>query len=138
MAAGRYNFKIEQGSTVDFTINYKDSENSPINLHGYEARMMIKSQDRKITYATLSSSVQADGSGIDLNPPDAFGNTLPKESGSLRLYISAATSSAFDFTTALYDLEIYSSSFNSAAGQNVELVTKVLTGGIGLIKEVTT
>ncbi len=138
MAAGRYNFKIEQGSTVDFTINYKDSADTPINLHGYEARMMIKSQDRQTTYASLSSSIQADGSGIDMNPPDAFGNILPKTSGSLRLYISAATSSAFNFSTAVYDLELYSSSYNAAAGQNVELVTKILTGGIGLIKEVTT
>jgi len=138
MAAGRYNFKIEQGSTVDFTLNYKDSNQVPISLHGYEARMMIKSTDRQTTYAVLSSSAQADGTGLDLTPPNSLGVALPKESGSIRMYISAATSSMFDFSTALYDIEIYSASYVEAAGTNVEHVTKILTGGIGLIREVTT
>ena len=29
MAAGRYNFTIEQGATVDFEIAYKDSNEKP-------------------------------------------------------------------------------------------------------------
>jgi len=39
MAAGKYSFTIEQGSTVDFEITYKDSNGNPVDLTGYQARM---------------------------------------------------------------------------------------------------
>ena len=39
MAAGKYNFTIEQGATVDFEVQYKDSNSLPVNLSGYQARM---------------------------------------------------------------------------------------------------
>jgi len=133
MAAGKYNFKIEQGSTVDFTLNYTDAQGSAIDLTDYSARMQIKSIDRSETYLTLSSSIADDGlTGIDLTPPVSYGTgTLPTTSGSLRIYVSAATSSALNFTVGAYDLEIYS-------GSAPQTVTKLLTGTVSLIKEVTT
>ena len=132
MAAGRYNFKIEQGSTVDFTINYTDNNNVPIDLTGYQARMDLRpSAGSDVLYATLSSSVNPDLTGINMTPLNTQGVQLPKSSGSLRIYISAATSSAFDFRAAQYDLEIYS-------GSAPVTVNKILTGQINLIKEVTT
>ena len=132
MAAGRYNFKIEQGSTVDFTINYTDSSGVAIDLTDYEARMDIRpSAGASTLYAALSSSLYGDLTGINMQPPnpDGAGN-LPKSSGSLRIYISAASSSAFDFKAAQYDLEIYS-------GSNPVTVNKILTGQINLTKEIT-
>ena len=133
MAAGRYNFQIEQGSTVDFTINYTDSDSTPIDLTDYEARMDIRpSAGSSTLYATLSSSVASDFTGIHMDPPNPNGaGTLPKSSGSLRIYISAASSSAFDFKAAQYDLEIYS-------GSAPVTVNKILTGQINLTKEITT
>lgn len=38
MAAGKYSFVIEQGSTVNFEIQYKDSNSNPINLTGYSGK----------------------------------------------------------------------------------------------------
>jgi len=133
MAAGRYNFKIEQGSTVDFTINYTDSAGVAIDLTDYEARMDIRpSAGSSTLYATLSSSLAADGTGINMTPPVTYGNlSLPKASGSLRIYISAGSSSAFDFKSAQYDLEVYS-------GSTPTTVNKILTGQINLTKEITT
>jgi len=132
MAAGRYNFQIEQGSTVDFTINYTDSAGVAIDLTDYQARMDIRpSAGSDTLYATLSSSLQSDFTGINMTPLSTAGLTLPKSSGSLRIYISAASSSAFDFKTAQYDLEVYS-------GSAPVTVTKLLIGQINLIKEVTT
>ena len=133
MAAGRYNFQIEQGSTVDFTINYTDGTSVPVDLTDYEARMDIRPQAGSDTlYATLSSSINTDFTGIHMTPPNPEGaGLLPKSSGSLRIYISAATSSAFDFKAAQYDIEVYS-------GSNPVTVNKLLTGQINLIKEVTT
>jgi len=135
MAAGRYNFKIEQGSTVDFTINYTDSAGVAIDLTDYEARMDIRpSAGSSTLYATLSSSlgVQNDLTGINMTPPNpAGGASLPKSSGSMRIYISAASSSALDFKAAQYDLEVYS-------GSAPVTVNKILTGQINLTKEITT
>ena len=41
MAAGIYDFIIEQGSTVDFELQYKDSNGSPIDLTGYKIKKLI-------------------------------------------------------------------------------------------------
>ena len=35
MAAGRYSFTIEQGATMLFEIQYRDSNGNPISLEGY-------------------------------------------------------------------------------------------------------
>jgi len=54
MSAGRYSFTIEQGSTVNFEIAYKDSGSNPINLTGYQARMQLRpSADSSTIYITL-------------------------------------------------------------------------------------
>ena len=42
MAAGKYNFTIEQGATTDFEIVYKDSDGNPIDISGYTARMDLR------------------------------------------------------------------------------------------------
>ncbi len=128
MSAGTYNFTIEQGTTVNFEIQYTDSGSRPINLTGYSGKMQIKSNfanDKPVTYATLSSSLLPDGTGLDFGGMD--GN-LPPTSGSIGIYISAATSSLFTFAKARYDLELY-------AG---DTVTRILEGVITLSKEVTT
>ena len=39
MAAGKYNIVIEQGATYQVEIQYKDSNNLPIDLSGYNGRM---------------------------------------------------------------------------------------------------
>jgi hypothetical protein len=127
MAAGNYSFTIEQGTTVNFEIQYTDSENNPINLTGYSGKMQIKSNfadDRPVTYATLSSSLAVDGTGLNFS--GSAGNR-PPASGSIGIYISAASSSAFNFAKAKYDLEITSGS----------TVTRLLQGVITLSKEVT-
>ena len=113
MAAGKYNFVIEQGSTVNFTINYKDASSNPIDLTNYHARMQIRpSITSNILIANLSSCLDPAGNGINMEPrdPDTL-QVLPKSSGSLQVIISAESSSLMDFGTAHYDLEIVSGSF---------------------------
>ena len=39
MSAGRYSFTIEQGTTFQLELIYKDSNQTPINLTGYSGRM---------------------------------------------------------------------------------------------------
>ena len=128
MSAGIYNFTIEQGTTVDFELQYTDVNDSPINLAGYSGRMQIKSgfaNDRPTTYASLSSSRYPDGTGLNFS---GSSGTKPVASGSIGIYISAVSSSAFTFPKAKYDLELVSGS----------TVTRILEGTITLSKEVTT
>lgn len=130
MAAGKYNFTIEQGATVDFEIQYKDSNNNPVDLTGYSGRMMIRSNfadSSPTTYLTLSSSLNTDGTGLNFS---GSRNTKPPTSGSIGIYISACTSSALTFVTARYDLEIYS-------GSNCPYTVRLLEGQVNLSKQVT-
>jgi hypothetical protein len=127
MAAGKYNFTIEQGVTTTLEFQYKDANENPINLTGYSGRMQIKSDyadNDPTTYATISSSLYADGTGLNFSGSNG---STPPTSGSIGLYISAASSSAFTFETAKYDLEIYSGS----------VVTRLVEGTIKISKEVT-
>ena len=92
MAAGKYSFVIEQGSTVNFEIQYKDSNSNPINLTGYSGKMMIRSNyadQNPTTYAILSSSLAADGTGLNFSGSNG---STPLTSGSIGIYISAASS----------------------------------------------
>ncbi len=74
MAAGNYSFTIEQGSTTDFEIVYKDSNGDPIDLTGYEARMQLKdSIGGSSIFLTLSSSLSPDGTGLNLSGSGGLG-----------------------------------------------------------------
>lgn len=129
MAAGIHNFTIEQGTTVDFEIQYKDSNLVPINLTGYSGRMQIRStyaDNQPTTYITLSSSLAPDGTGLNFSGSATRG-LKPPTSGSVGIYINAESSSAFTFAKAKYDLELYSGS----------LVIRLLEGTVTLDKEVT-
>ena len=131
MSAGKYSFTIEQGSTVDFRIEYKDSDSNAIDLTNYQARMQIRSTKESTSLiCNLSSSLDADGTGLNMTPVSAS-VVLPKSFGSIGIYISAASSSLFSFSEAVYDLEIVS---GSGSGQ---AVTRILEGKIKLSKEVT-
>lgn len=127
MAAGKYSFIIEQGSTVDFQVQYKDSTGTPVDLTGYSGKMQIRSayaDANPTTYITLSSSLASDGTGLNFSGSNGI---TPLTSGSIGVYISAVSSSAFTFTSAKYDLEIVSGS----------RVTRILEGNVNLSLEVT-
>lgn len=126
MAAGKYSFTIEQGSTFQRELIYQDSLGSPIDLTQYSAKMQIRPAPGSSTlFLTLSSSLTSDGTGLNL-----FGvnGTNPKTSGSIGIIISAASSSILTFDEAAYDLELYSGSY----------VNRIIEGKVKLSKEVTT
>jgi hypothetical protein len=127
MAAGKYNFTIEQGTTVNFELQYKNASGSAINLTGYSARMQIRpdyADNTKTSYLYISSSLNSDGTGLNFS---GSSNLNSPTSGTIGVYISAASSSALNFDTAVYDLEL----------QTGSLVTRLLQGTIKLSKEVT-
>ena len=126
MPAGRYNLLIEQGATFEIELQYKDSNGVAVDLSGYSGRLQIRpSIGSPTAYLCLSSSLNADGTGLNFSGSNG---TTPPTSGSIGVYISAATSSMLTFNTGVYDLEIASGSF----------VTRLLQGNVQLSKEVTT
>lgn len=131
MAAGKYNFVIEQGTTVDFEIAYTDSENAQIDLTDYKGRMQIRdkypginNENNSKLIITLSSSLEDDGTGLNFNGSDNSGTPTD---GKIGVFIDAERTATFDFSKAIYDLEIVSAS----------IVTRLLEGNITLTKEVT-
>ena len=133
MAAGNFSFTIEQGATTDFELVYKDSSGNPIDLTGYNARMQLKdSIGGSTTYLTLSSSLQSDGTGLNLSGSGGNQASKPTTSGSIGVFISHTTSSNLSFSSAVYDLEIVS---GSGIGT---VVTRLIQGKVNLSKEVTT
>jgi hypothetical protein len=130
MPAGRYSFTIEQGSTFQLNLQYKDSNGNPVDLSGFYGRMQIRpSVSSDTVYLTLSSSLNSDGTGLNFS--GSSGNQ-PPQSGSIGIYIASCTSSMLTFDgQAYYDLEIYSGS--GACPYTVRLIE----GQVQLSKEVT-
>ena len=125
MAAGKYNFTIEQGATTVLQIVLKDGTETPVDLTGYAARMHIRETiPSTVIICSLSSSILSDSTGLHLQ---GVNDDLPYTSGSIGLYISAATSSAFNFNAARYDIELVQGDY----------VNRILQGVIRLDKEVT-
>lgn len=127
MSAGRYSFSIDQGSTFKLGVQYLDSTSTPINLTNYSGRMQIRSDyadNTNTLYITVSSSIAADGTGLNFNGQNG---DQPLSSGSIGIYISADKTTSMSFDEGYYDLELYSGSF----------VTRILEGNVIINKEVT-
>ena len=134
MAVGRYSFVIEQGATTDFEIVYNDSGSNPIDLTGYSARMSIRQSQISTSqlYITLSSSLGPCGTGLNLSGSvGSAGYPKPLASGSIGVFISAASSSQLSFNEGFYDLELYTASGGCTT------VTRLLMGKVKLSNEVT-
>jgi hypothetical protein len=129
MAAGRYSFVIEQGATVNFQIAYTDSNGTPVDLTGYQARMQIRPNvGSNDVYITLSSSLDPCGTGLNLSGSNSIN---PPTSGTIGIYISAVSSSQLDFAQGVYDLEL------ATGSGDCYVVTRILEGEVRLSKNVT-
>jgi hypothetical protein len=130
MSAGRYSLYIEQGASLDFEVQYIDSNGNPVDLSGYSARMQIRPTVESSTiYITLSSSLQPDGTGLNLSGSHS---TKPPTSGSIGIFIPSCTSSLLSFTDAVYDLEI-----STPYDGGCNYVTRLIQGPVKLSNEVT-
>lgn len=114
MAAGTWNITIEQGATFNKIIAMTDSAGAVIDLTGYSARMQIR-QSTKSSVTLLELSSPSNGIAITAL------------TGLITITISATTTAALSFMTAVYDLEIV----------NGSVVTRLLQGSVTLSEEVT-
>lgn len=114
--AGEYNFTIDQGSDFSLQIDLTDSEDAPIDLADYTAKLQMRVNASSST-ALLTLD---DEGGLILNSPDT---------GSLLIEISSTASSALTPGSYVYDLEI--------TDTNTSLVTRLIRGALIINAEVT-
>ena len=113
MAAGSHDFKIEQGTTFNNTITYKQANGSAVNLSG--AAITLKAKDnRSDSLLVVDLSV---GNGITIT--NATG-------GIFTISLTATQTAAYTWNRADYDLDI-------TISNNTE---RLLTGQLQILKSV--
>ena len=127
MAAGTYNFTIEQGATFRRTFKYKDSTGTPIDLALQDPRMQIRNTINSSDFIISieeTGATKTDGSIVS----NSNFTVSTVNTGEFSLVIDADTTASMSFDTAVYDIEIK---------DNLNEVTRLLQGKIKLSKEVT-
>ena len=133
MAAGNYNFTIEQGTNFKRTVKYKDSEGNSIDLSFHDVSMDIRpSIDSSTTILDVKelTSTKEDGSTTSDTFFKVTSASLGANANEINLTIDADTTASMSFDTAVYDIEI-------SDNQTPKVVTRILQGKIKLSKEVT-
>ncbi len=116
MAAGRYDFTIEQGADLTIPLTYKDSAGALVNLTGYTAKMKIKDP----TGAVLVSLTNVANPNTDVL-------TLGGVLGTVTIFISRMTTLALSFKEGTYDLELV-----DGAGKTTRLIQGIITYSAGI------
>jgi hypothetical protein len=121
MAASKYDFTIEQGTSFKLSLIYKDQNGNPINLTDWCARLIWKTNSN--TTQVFSSN------NLDLS---VYKFIIDPTIGKLTLMIPAHTTNTFNFTTAKYDLELQSPDDLYNGGG--KFTTRLLFGIINIVK----
>jgi len=121
MAASKYDFAIEQGSSFKMSLIYKDQNSLPIDLTGWCARLVWKT-NTGITQ--IFSSENLDYS--------LYKFTIDEPNGKLTLLFPATTTNGFNFTTSKYDLELQSPDDLYSGGGKYTI--RILYGVINVVK----
>jgi hypothetical protein len=117
MAAGTYNWSVEQGSKEVRTMTWKDSGGTGIDITGYLIRMMVrKGEEDEDTILSLDSDAIG---GIVLTTPG---------SGIFTVTITATQTAALPDGAWVYDLEM-----DDQAGD----VTRLIEGTFTVDREIT-
>jgi hypothetical protein len=115
MSAATYNFEIEQGTSLNKSVVWKDSNGVAVNLAGYTARMQIR------------ETIDSDLVLLELSTTNGKIVVVPTQ-GKITLEFDPEDTSGEFWTRGVYDLELTSGS---------GFVTRLLKGKVTLSKEVT-
>ncbi|SRR5712691_5079177 len=120
MTATRFDFTIEQGSDVDFTVQvWADSAHTVIqNLTSWDARFMIRST-RDASGSPLVSLTSSPAAGLTVNGP----------AGQVNVFVSGSTTSGYTWVNGQYDLEVFNNSLPKTR--------RILQGNVSVSTEVT-
>lgn len=121
MAASKYDFDIEQGSSFTISIIYKDIEQNVVDLTGWCARLTWRTDDNK---TQVFSSENLDNSQYKF--------FIDGPNGKLTLMIPSSKTNSFNFNSAKYDLELQSPDDLYNGGG--KYTTRILFGVVHLMK----
>lgn len=119
MSAGKYDFSIEQGTSFTLSLIYKDNSGNPVDLTGWCARLVWKSNSgvENFSTETINSNYR-----FEIDEPN----------GKLVLQLPANITNNFTFTSAKYDLELQSpDDFYNGGGK---YTTRILYGTVSIVK----
>jgi subtilisin-like proprotein convertase family protein len=119
MPAASYNFLIEQGSEHSILFKYLDINGNPVDLSG--KCVILRWLDSNNNILTFSSATTA-----SLDNASGYSLTADNE-GLITFKIAASRTKDYNFTTAVYDLDIVENTGTFVKN------TRVLTGTIGLV-----
>jgi hypothetical protein len=94
MAAGKYDFIIEQGATFQVKFTYQDAALNPISLVGCVVRMHAR---RKITDPEILLDVSTVNGKVIMDEASQ---------GIIKIIVSAAETASFTWRAAVYDIEV--------------------------------
>lgn len=121
MAASKYDFSIEQGSSFKLSLVYKDENNNPIDLTNWCARLTWKTN----TNTTQTFSTE----NIDYS---VYKFSTEPLIGKLTLLIPASTTNSFNFNNAKYDLELQSDDDLYSGGG--KYIIRLIYGTVSIVK----
>ena len=121
MAAGKYDFAIEQGTSFKLALIYKDQDRNVVPLQGYCARLIWKTNLNQTQIFTT-----------DNMDPSVYRFSIDENNGKITLLIPASSTNNFDFSYAKYDLELQSPDDLYTGGG--KYTTRILFGTATIIK----
>ena len=121
MAASKYDFAIEQGTSFKISLIYKDADGNPVNLTDWCARLTWK------TNTNLTQIFSSDNTDYGV-----YKFIIDPIVGKLTLMIPAATTNSFAFNSAKYDLELQSP--DDLYGGGGKYTTRLLFGTVSIVK----
>ena len=127
MAAGSYDFPIEQGTSFGLSIVYANSSGTPIDLAAFScARMQWNTSSNEAKVFTTNNT----NSGLY-----SFSFGSPLSSGIINFKVPATVTAGYNFASAVYDIELETTSeFYPGGGPQV---IRLLQGNITIIPEIT-
>lgn len=97
MPASKYDFSIEQGASFKLSLIYKDSNNVPIDITNWCARLIWTTEENATQVFSTNN-----------NDHSIYKFTISGTEGKILLQIPANTTNLFSFSKAKYDLELES------------------------------
>lgn len=127
MAAGSYDFSIEQGTSFGLSIVYANSSGVPIDLSAFScARMQWNTSLNEAKIFTTNNT----NSGLY-----SFFFGSPLSSGIINFKIPATITAGYTFSSAVYDIELETTTeFYPGGGPQV---IRLLQGNITILPEIT-
>lgn len=121
MAASKYDFSIEQGTSFKLSLIYKDADRNIVDLTNWCARLTFVTNNN-ITQVFTSENIDYSVYKFSIDGPN----------GKITLMVPSETTNNFNFYSAKYDLEIQSPDdlYNGGGKYTIRL----LFGNIDIIK----